>query len=252
MDKVRTVIIDDEVAAIDYLVKLCEQLSPEMEVVGTASGIAEAIELIRKEKPVVVFVDIEFPEGLGFEILSAFPDAHFQVVFVTAYDHYSLQAIKFNALDYLLKPVDASDFAAVVERILSRLDRESKLSGAEVSHLLQVSLKANIALPTQTGQEFIAIDGILRVEADGSYSKVFTTEGPSYLVSKSLVSFDQVLVKRGFVRVHRKHLINPEHIASVLKNAGGSVVMRDKSELPLSRSGKELLQQRLKEMSEFL
>jgi two-component system LytT family response regulator len=235
------VIVDDEKNAVGALSLILAKHCPGVCIVGRAASAAEAIKVIREKKPDLVFLDIEMPRGTGFHVLEAFPEREFAVIFVTAFDHYAIQAIKFSALDYLLKPVDRQELVQAVER--AEKSKSSAVSFRGNFQVLQENLNARVpetlAVPTFDGFEFVKIKDILRIEAAGRYSEVFLTGRKNLTVSRNLGEFEKLLDGLGFARVHHAHLIGLAHLKSYLRQDGGTAVLTDGSRIPVARAKKE-------------
>jgi two-component system LytT family response regulator len=242
------VIVDDEQNAVEALALMLAGYCANVRVVGKALSSREAVELIREKRPDLVFLDIEMPRQTGFSVLEAFPERDFAVIFVTAYDHYAIQAIKFSALDYLLKPVDRDELILAVERAKSA--RASMVSLHGNFRVLRENLTSQVpetlALPIFEGFEFVRIKEILRVEASGRYSVVHFLGGKTLTVSRNLGEFEKLLDGLGFHRVHHSHLVSLAHAKSYLRQDGGTVVMADGAHVPVARTKKEAFLRRMK------
>jgi two-component system LytT family response regulator len=242
------VIVDDEKNAVGALSLILAEYCPNISLVGRASSSAEAIRVLREKKPDLVFLDIEMPRGTGFQVLEAFPERDFAVIFVTAFDRYAIQAIKFSALDYLLKPIDRRELVQTVAR--AEKSRSSAASFHGNFRALQENLKSRVpetlAVPAFDGFEFVKIKDILRIEAAGRYSEVFLASGRKLTVSRNLGEFEKLLEDLGFARVHHTHLIGLAHLKSYLKQDGGTAVLSDGSRIPVARAKKESFLARIK------
>ncbi len=240
----RTIIIEDERIAIENLKFLLSELDPTFEVVGVAESVAEGLELISQTKPEVVFLDIEMGDGTGFDLLNKLDRVDFNVVFVTAYDQYALQAFRVSAVDYLLKPVDPED----LEEALTRLKNvhESRAGNMAIQNLLQnLALndpgKRKIFVRDTSGIRYLEMCQILYLKADGSYCKIYMKNGEEIISSKVLKHFVQLLPENMFMRIHRSSLINLNEVEEFLFKDGGCVVLSDGTEVYVSDDRKKNL-----------
>jgi two-component system LytT family response regulator len=235
---IKTIIIDDEKLAVNYLRLLLNEYCKNIEILGSACSIKEGVELVNKTKPDLVFLDIEMPFGTGFDLLSKLDKIDFQVIFVTAYNQYAIQAIKCNALDYILKPIDIDE----LKKAVSKVDIKEK-SNDRIDSLL-ASVKSNnsptrIALADDGGYTMVNIDSIIRCEASGYYT-IFHIENTKIItVSRTLKQFEELLPKDKFIRVHQSHLINVNKVEKYYKTDGGYLLMSDASSVSVSRRKKE-------------
>ena len=236
---IRTVIIDDEILSIDVLKWELEGLDHDIEIVGTASDPVKGINLIQKMKPELVFLDIEMPNMNGIELIGSFEVVDFNVIFTTAYDHYALEAIKKEALDYLLKPVQKEELERAIEKHLSKSnDQISTKIQAIFENVIRNEQHQKIVIPTAEGLEFIKISDILRCESSSNYTYIFLRNGSKLLVSKTLKDIEEMIDSEEFRRVHKSHVINFNYVSRYLKSEGGKIVMEDGSEVPISRNKK--------------
>jgi two-component system LytT family response regulator len=236
MEDTRVIIVDDEDGARESLSDLLEKYVPNVKIVAKAESSASAYEKIGKYKPDLVFLDIEMPFGNGFDLLERMQPVDFNIIFVTAYDHYAIKAIKFSALDYLLKPVDLDELRSAVERHRQSPQPVSRESYQNLLENLEPENKTKkIALPDNSGITFVDIDDIIRCESDGNYTRFFLATGRKILVSKTLGEFENLLSDEGFFRVHRSHLINLSKITRFQKSDGGHVELSDGSKVEVSR-----------------
>lgn len=239
MEATRVIIIDDEEGARESLSNLLEKYVEKVKVVAKAENIASALEKITKYKPELVFLDIEMPFGSGFELLERMKPIDFNIIFVTAYDHYALKAIKFSALDYLLKPVDIDELKASVKK---HRDRSGENTGESYNNLLD-NLKADdqekkLGIPDSHGISFLKINDIIRCESDGNYTRIFMREGKPILASKTLGEYEHLLEGESFFRVHRSHLVNLLHIKKYFKGDGSYIQLSDDTKVDVSRRKK--------------
>lgn len=237
---IKSVIIDDEKRGRETLKNLVEKYTKHVEVVDMADSAKTGVELIKKENPDLVFLDIEMPHGTGFDLLESFKgDIKFEVVFTTAYDQYAIQAIKFAALDYLLKPIDIAELKEAIKRV------EEKMAGADSAKNFEIFLEnlregsKKIALPTANGISFIDTQDIIRCEASGNYTCFYLKSQEKILVSRTLKEFEDMLVQHDFYRIHNSHLVNLNHVLKYVKLGGDMVVMSDGSQIEISRRKKD-------------
>lgn len=242
---IKTVIIDDEPAAIEIVSGLCQRQSEKFEVCGTATTLKEGISLVKKHQPDLVFLDVELPEGLGFEVVRALSDFNFHVVFVTAFEGYALEAIKHHALDYILKPIDPVEFDEMLTFVSQKIEKKETMSPNKLTDLLNPPGLKKIAIPDSFGMIYVEHHQIVRVEADGTYSIVYLLNGKKYIVSRILKNFEKALSNFGFSRVHRAHLVNMAHVQSFNRTEGGFLIMANGDKVPVSRKEKENVHKRL-------
>jgi len=234
----KAVIIDDEKRARNYLRGILEDQFKEVEIIGEADGVAAGVNLIEGHKPDLLFLDVQMLDGTGFDILAQIDRSKFHVIFVSAYDKFAITAIKFSAIDYLLKPVEAVDLGIALNKV-----RKTKLND-EVRNKLDLLLSnvhkiEKIALPSFNGIEFVKIENIIRCESDNNYTNFYLSSGEKILVSKTLKDFEDILENKGFFRTHKSHIINLSFLKKYIKGEGGIAVMEDNSEIPVSRRRKD-------------
>ena len=237
---IRAVIVDDERNNRENLHSLLSEYCQNVEVFGMAESVDSAFKMIKSHKPDLVFLDIKMPEKDGFNLLESFQEIDFEVIIVTAYNQYAIQAIKFCAIDYLLKPIDIIELSNAVENVSQRLGQKQENERLKhlVSHLKNTGLATKIGLASHNKVEFVEISKIIRCEADSNYTHVFLDSGEKKTISKTLKEYEELLSEYGFIRIHQSHLINSAHIQSYQKNDGGYITMLDNSIIPISRSKK--------------
>lgn len=233
----KVVIVDDEKSGVIALELSLKEFCPEVEVVGVAHSALDGIKEIQTKSPDLVFCDIEMPFMSGIEMIERISNRTFDVIFVTAYNQYAIKAFKLSATDYILKPVNVLELINAIKRIQEK--RKFVIDSNVKMENLKYALSGKISLPCIDGSEFVKIDEIIRVEADGSYSKIFTNDGKMRHVTKNLKFFEDSLETESFFRTHKSHLINLSYIKkySPLKD-GGIIQMSDGSEILISRNVK--------------
>lgn len=248
MKKINAVIVDDEAGNRENLENIIKNYCKNVEVVGEADSAISGIQTIKEKKPDLVFLDIEMPNGNGFDLLENYGEIDFEVIFVTAYDQYAIKAIKFSAADYLLKPINILELNASIDKIRKRLS--AKQQNQKINQLLenistnQISEK-KIALPTSDKLIFVPISEIIRCEGQNNYTSFILKSEKNVLVSKTLKEFDELLSDFGFLRVHQSHLINLRYVKTYVRSDGGYIVMADDSKVSVSRQKKESVLARL-------
>lgn len=244
----KAVLIDDEISNLENLQALLEKHCPQVSIMAAAKDVSEAVEAIEKHLPDIVFLDIQMGEQTGFDVLTLLPTRNFEVIFVTAYDHYGIQAVKFAALDYLLKPVDIEELINSVDKAQRKLEKHIKTS--QLDFLLQQLKKpettiSKIALQMQSEIRYVNLSEIVRCEADNTYTHFVLSSDEKILVSKSLKEYADLLRPNGFLRTHQSHLVNPTYVKSWLKEDGGILLLISGEKIPVSKPNKEAVKQAL-------
>ncbi|HEY0678896.1 MAG TPA: LytTR family DNA-binding domain-containing protein [Chitinophagaceae bacterium] len=238
---IRALIVDDETAASDVLQLMIGRYIPAITELRVANEPQEAIRLIEEFKPELVFLDIVMPLTNGFELLSQVQQHHFEVIFTTAYNEYAVKAIRFSALDYLLKPIDADELKAAVQRFITKQQTGPASPGmySNLLHNLQVKeeIDFRLAIPTNDGARFVAPEELIRCEGERNYTWFFLTNNRKHLSSKTIKEYQDILEKQGFLRIHKSHLVNKKYVEYYLGE--GAVLLKDKTRLPVSRQRKE-------------
>jgi two-component system LytT family response regulator len=240
----RAILIDDEQKGIDALKLLIEKHITGLRVVTTSTSAPEGIQLIEDYKPEIVFLDINMPEMNGFEMLKNLGWKDFSLVFVTAYEEYALEAIKSNAIDYLLKPVDYRDLKSAIERIRKQMaekevDRE-KFNYTGLMNFIQQESKLRIIVNSRTGVDSLDIRNVIYLESNSNYTIIHFKQGESMLVSKTLKEFEGQLctAESKFMRVHVSYIINLDHVMRFVKTSE-MIIMANDEKIPLGKSRKD-------------
>lgn len=238
----KTVIVEDEFHCKEGLKNLIEEFCEGLVICGEATSVDEAISVIQYHQPDLVFMDIEIIDGTGFDVILGLANPDFHLIFTTAFDHYAIRAIRFNALDYLLKPIDLDELRDAVEKAKSWNDQKNRNKNLEY---LITNLKAEqnenpvITLSTSNSFEYVRVSQIIRCEAQGAYTKFFIKRRQPILVSRILKEFEGLLNEHGFFRVHQSHLVNLKEVEKYIKTDGGYVLLNDQTKLGVARSKRE-------------
>ena len=239
---IRGIIVEDEIRSRDTLRGLLSRYCKNVEIIAEADGYRSGLAAIKEQQADVVFLDIQMPDGSGFKLLEELDEIKFEIIFTTAFDQFAIKAIKYSALDYLLKPIDPEELVSALKKV------ENKISKRGVNENIQVLLDniksrdANphkIVLSTFEKIHIIETDNILRCESDNYYTNFFLTDGKQILISKTLKENEAMLGEHNFIRPHKSHLVNVKYIKGFLKNDGGYIEMTDGTHIPVSRRKRE-------------
>lgn len=238
----KLIIIDDEDRARKSIIDLLKLSPHNLDIIAEAADVRSGIEAIRKHKPDLVILDIDMPDGTGFDLLKELDYIHFKVIFVTAYEEFAVRAFDYSAIDYILKPVDPVKLMDAISKAQKIVDQENvnlRLNAlfANLENINPDSKK--LVLKTSEKIYIVNTSDIIRCESDMGYTQFFLADGKKILVSRNLKDYDLMLDGLGFFRIHQSHLINLKFIDYYDKTEGGSVIMKDNSHLPLSRRKKE-------------
>lgn len=239
----KALLVEDEQKSRLTLQKLLTSYCPNVEVLAQATHVDEALAALQQHPGIqLVFLDIEMPGKSGFELLEAYEEPPFRVIFTTAYDQHALKAIRLSALDYLLKPIHIKDLIHAVNKAERHFESENYVKSYHqlMQHLRNPQqVNPKIALPTLEGLLFLTVDQILRCQAEGNYTKIYHKDGKESLASRKLREFESMLEDYNFFRVHNSHLINLSYLAEYKRGDGGTVIMADGSEITVSRRRKD-------------
>ncbi len=239
---IKAILIDDEAPNVENLTALLKRHCPAVEITASATTVSEAAELIRNHHPDLVFLDIQMGNETGFDLLEMLPEKNFEVIFATAFDNHGIRAVKFAALDYLLKPIDIDELKAAVNKAVEKI--KAKQQTSQIDFLLQhlqrpAQQPVKIALPQQQEIRYVWITDIVRCQADNTYTYFFLTGNEKVLISKSLKEYAELLQPHGFIRSHQSHLVNPAYVKSWLKEDGGVLMMNTGEKIPVSKPNRE-------------
>jgi two-component system, LytTR family, response regulator len=239
---INAILIDDEATGLEALQLAIEKYCPDVLIKGTYNTPQQGLDAIRQLKPDLVFLDVQMPQLSGFDVLQQASPVNFEVIFVSAHNQYAIKAIKFSALDYLLKPVDVDELIHAVKKVNERLNKKNNFYQYQ-SVLNNIQLKSGkiekLAVPSLEGIDFFNTEDIIFCKADGSYTAIILKNNQHVLVSKNLKDFENILVDSGFCRVHHSYLINLRHVQKYIKGEGGYVILTDNHHVDISRRKKE-------------
>jgi len=241
----RTLIIDDEPSNIENLSMILRTYCPRVQLAGSASSVERAIQQIAAHQPELILLDIQLGKQTGFDLLRLLPVKDFEIIFITAYDSYGIDAIKFAAVDYLLKPIDIAELVLAINKVEEKT--ATKQTAQQLNFLLS-QLKnvgagpPKIALPQFHEIRYVSVNQIIRCEADNSYTRFYLDDDEKILVSRSLKEYAEILVPVGFVRTHQSHLVNKTFIKSWIKEDGGMLLLNNGIKIPVSKPNKVTVQ----------
>ena len=240
----RAVIVEDEKRSRETLLGLLNLYCKNVEIVAEADDMRSGIAAIQNHHPDVVFLDIQMPDGSGFKLLESLEQINFDVIFTTAYDQFAIKAIKFSALDYLLKPIFPQDLQEAVKKAEAKQTHHGSREGVQVLLDNMRKLESDtpkIVLSTSDKINVVNIKDIIRCESDNYYTMFYFSDGKKLMISKTLKENEELLSDHNFIRPHKSHLINTSYIKSFNKQDGGYIVMTDGSTVPVSRRKKEYI-----------
>jgi two-component system LytT family response regulator len=235
------VIVEDEELARENLKLLIEEFCPNVNVVAAEDNIEDGIQAINQFLPDILFLDIKIQRSTGFDLLRRFDSVGFEIIFTTAYAEFAIEAIKFSAIDYLLKTIDLNDLKEAVSKVEKKNTNDNLTQKIEaLFHNLNRKTEDSpkLAVPSTNGLTIIHVKDILYCEAEGNYTKIHLTKGPSLLICKTLKEYDVILSKFNFFRIHHGFLVNLNEINNYVRGEGGYVVMTNKKEIDVSKRKK--------------
>ena len=243
----KAIIVDDEPYCCEILAAMLNSDCPEVDIISVNSNAKDSLTAIQKYSPDLVFLDVEMPRMNGFEMLEQLPTINFHLIFTTSYDQYALKAIRFSAIDYLLKPIDREELKKAVQKVKERI----QVPIPQQLEILMQKLKQptapinKIALPTMEGLQMIPVDIIISCESDDNYTILKTKSNKKVLVTRSLKDMEEMLEQHSFIRVHRYYIVNLNEIEKYIKGEGGYLVMSDGTTIDVARNKKEVLLKKL-------
>lgn len=244
---IKALIIDDEPSAVNTLRLMLKRYVPEITDIQSTNDAQEGILLIKSFQPALLFLDIQMPVITGFELLKKLPAINLNIIFTTAHDQFAIQAIRFSALDYLLKPIDADELKAAVQKFIALRTPGGPLYNNLLTNITAQHKKDyKLALPTSHGTFFYKTEEIVRLEGEGNYTKFFFTGSKSLLTSRTMKEYEDILSSHGFIRTHKSHIVNQQHVINL--TADGMIILTDGTRVEISRRRREEVSQKLKSM----
>jgi two-component system LytT family response regulator len=247
---IESIIIDDESAFINTLDIMIKE-HPDFKIIGTARSVKDGIIMIRDLKPDIVFLDIQLEDGLGFDVLKATESLNYIVIFVTAFDYYAVEAFRFSAIDYLLKPISSDNLKEALEKVNERLDEKGLKSRIDLllnNYQTREKHKKKIVLKELDTHHVLSVDDIICCSAEGSYTKFFIKNNIRIVVSKHLKEYEKLLENYNFIRVHRSHLVNVDKIIKYEKRDGGLLSLEEDIKVMVSVRKKDKISAILKDL----
>ena len=242
MEKLRVILIDDELPSLENLQHKILEFCPDLEIVAATQKPEIAIKLIGQLQPDIIFLDIEMPRMNGFRMLEEIEVKDFEVVFTTAYNYYAIDAVRISAFDYLVKPISVNDLQNTVARLMKSAEQNPRQQKTDIlsQNISRVHLQNDkITISTIDGVAFYEIGSIIRIESSSNYSKVFFKDGKNILVTKLLKEFEEILSSYRFFRIHNSHLVNLNYIKKYIRGDGGQVILENDEVIDVSRRKKE-------------
>jgi two-component system LytT family response regulator len=247
---IKALIIDDEPSAVKTLTLMLQHYVPEVTELKSANDPHDGLRLLKIYAPDLLFLDVQMPLMNGFELLKQLPEINFNIVFTTAFDKYAVEAIRFSAVDYLMKPIDGDELQAAIKRYISRVEASvnNKPLYSNFLHNIHAVTRDNfkLALPTTQATFFYKPSEIIRLEGESNYTKFFFTGGKTLLTSKTLKEYEEILEGHDFIRVHKSHIVNKAHVVNY--SGDGLLTLSDNSKVEISRRRKEEVTLQLKSL----
>lgn len=239
---IKVLIIDDEPLILELISKTVETYCPNVSIVAKAENVKSGVAAINEYEPDLVLLDIKMPDGSGFDLIKHFDKPDFKVIFISGYMEYAIKGYKFNAIDYILKPIDEEELALAINKADDIIRYEEKMQFKALEENIKVLKKSDkIILKTSEYVHLINTADIIRIEADGNYSTFFIEGGRKVIVSRAIKEYEEALIDKGFHRIHKSHIININKLSYFDKTDSGDVIMSDGSVVPVASRKKDML-----------
>lgn len=245
---IKALLIDDEPAAINTLTLMLQHYAPEITTIKSTGNPHEGLQLTKTYQPDLLFLDVQMPLMTGFELLKQLPEINFNIIFTTAFDKYAIEAIRFSAVDYLMKPIDGDELKAAIKRYIEKMaGPHNKPLYNNFLHNIHAAAKADfkLALPTSQGTFFYNTKDIIRLEGESNYTKFFFINNKTLLTSKTIKEYEEILEGHGFIRIHKSYIVNKMHVVS---SSEGLLTLTDNAKVEVSRRRKDDVNNRLKDI----
>jgi two-component system LytT family response regulator len=234
----KIIIIDDETSVRNSISAILKEKYPESDILASAGSVKEGYEAILENRPDLIFLDVEMPDGTGFDLLNKLSEIDFKVIFITAHQEYALGAIKVSALDFVLKPFYTDEICRAVDKantIINNEEEQLKLRALQ-ENLENRKVLKRIILHTAENLHLVSVSDIIRAEADSNYTRFILGDGKRIMVSRTIKEYDTLLSGSGMIRVHQSHLVNVAWVDRFVKRDGGYLLMKDNSKIPVSQN----------------
>ncbi len=252
---IQAILIDDELILLSGLQIMLQQLCPQIKVIASCTNVEDAKDKIKTLQPQLLFLDINMPGKSGFDLLNEMDTENIEIIFITAHNSYALQAFKYSAIDYILKPVDEDELVEAVLKATKKIKNTQWKSGLDsFMHNMKATTKPQemkLCLPSVSGFQVIDIKDIIVCIAEGAYTNFILTDNKKVMASRPLLDYEQLLYDNSFIRVHKSNLINVNHVKQYLRGEGGSVILSNGMEIEVSRRKKEHFIEMMKAVFKF-
>lgn len=236
---IRVAIVDDEQATRNLLKQLFKDYFPDIQLIGEADDVNSGVKLLQQETPDLLLLDIQMPDGSGFDLLNQFENPEFQLIFITAYDKFALKAFDYNAIDYLLKPLDPKSLRKAIEKFHRNSDRVLRPRLKGMMEVMETKQAQRIALSSAEGYAFYELEEIVRLESSGGYTTFYIANGQRTTVAKTIKDYEELLPESQFFRVHQSHIVALQYVRKFLKAENGQALMADGYKVPVARRKKD-------------
>lgn len=236
---IRVGIVDDEQATRALLRQLFRDYFPDVQLVGEAENVSSGIKMLEACKPDLLLLDIQMPDGSGFDLLNHFDNPDFQLIFITAFDKFALKAFDYNAIDYLLKPLDPKSLRKAIDKLQRHSDRALRPRLKGMMEVLETRKARRIALSSAEGYVFYELEEIVRLESSGGYTTFHVADGQRTTVAKTIKEYEEILPEDMFYRVHQSHIVSLQYVRKFLKADNGQALMSDGYKVPVARRKKD-------------
>jgi two-component system LytT family response regulator len=241
---IRTIIVEDEPYSREHLEILINDFCSKVELVGQAGDVSSGFDLIKKMKPDLVLLDIEMPDGTGFELLQKFPEINFEIIFTTAFAEYAVQAFRYSAIHYLLKPIDPEELVLAIDKAEEELRRKNideRINAFFHNMQNQSGNTQKLVLASGSNIFVVSTSEIIMCKADKNYTHFFIEDGRDIIVAHTIKEYEKLLSNDGFLRVHRQYLVNIDHVKSLNKANGGEIYLSGNMKVPVTMRKKDLM-----------